>query len=76
LRDALSVTEKRKHNMVAEHMRCLFKLSEALEQEPRHAEEACRLRDQAERLLRQRAPNAGESGRESTYDSLIAIDWR
>ncbi|KAH6626633.1 Tetratricopeptide-like helical [Chaetomium sp. MPI-SDFR-AT-0129] len=76
LRDALAVTEKRKHNMVAEHMRCLFKLSEALEQEPRHVEEASRLRDEAERLLRQRAPNAGDPGKESTYDDLIAIDWR
>ncbi|KAK4141224.1 Tetratricopeptide-like helical [Dichotomopilus funicola] len=76
LRDALAVTEKRKHNMVAEHMRCLFKLSEALEQEPQHVEEASRLRDEAERLLRQRAPNAGDPGKESTYDNLIAIDWR
>ena len=62
--------------MVAEHMRCLFKLWEVLEQEPRHAKKASRLRDEVERPLQQRAPNAGDPGKESTYDNLIAIDWR
>ncbi|KAF2259245.1 NB-ARC and TPR domain protein [Lojkania enalia] len=76
LRDALVVTEMRKHNMVAEHMRCLFKLSEALEQEPREVDEARRLREDAEYLLRRRAPNAGNPGLASTYDSLVNILWR
>jgi hypothetical protein len=66
----------RKNNVVAEHARCLFKLSEALEQEPKGAEEARRIRDEAERLLRQRAPSAGDPGKESTYDSLVCIMWR
>ena len=66
----------RKHNMVAEHIRVLFKLSEALEQEPRRESEACKMRWDAEALLRQRAPNAGAPGLESTYDSLIVLDWR
>jgi hypothetical protein len=66
----------RKHNMVAEHIRVLFKLSEALEQEPRRGSEACKMRGDAEALLCQRAPNAGNPGLESTYDNLIVLDWR
>jgi len=66
----------RKHNMVAEHMRVLFKLSEALEQETRSVSDARKMREDAETLLRQHAPNAGPSGLESTYDSLIVLDWR
>lgn len=59
-----------------EHARCLFKLSEALEQEPRDEKEACKLREESERLLRQRDPFATEPGLESTYDALIDIKWR
>lgn len=66
----------RKHNMVAEHMRVLFKLSEALEQDPRRETEASKMREDAEALLYQRVPNAGPPGLESTYDSLIVLDWR
>jgi hypothetical protein len=62
--------------MVAEHVRCLFKLSEALEQEPREGKEAGRLREEAERLLLQRTPDAREPGLESTYDGLVNILWR
>lgn len=62
--------------MVAEHMRVLFKLSEALEQDPRQENEACRMRCEAEALLRKRALNAGPPGLESTYDNLIVLDWR
>jgi hypothetical protein len=62
--------------MVAEHARCLFVLSEALEQEPRNAEEASRLRNEAERLLRRRSPSAGHPGQLETYDSLVCILWR
>ncbi|KAK0610364.1 hypothetical protein B0T17DRAFT_499972 [Bombardia bombarda] len=76
LRDALEVTKKRKTEMVAEHMRGLFKLSEALEQEPRYAEEARATRDEAESLLRQLVPDASNAGKESTYDSLVCILWR
>lgn len=62
--------------MVAEHMRCLFKLSEALEQEPRGAKEADKLRTEAEHLLLQREPGAGDAGKESTYDNLVCLSWR
>ena len=66
----------RKSTMIAEHVRCLFKLSEALEQEPREEKEAIKLREEAERLLRRRAPDAKDPGRESTYDALVNILWR
>ncbi len=66
----------RTHIMMAEHARVLFKLSEALEQEPRHGEEAQLMREEAERLLRLRDPNATNPGSECTYDSLILIEWR
>jgi hypothetical protein len=70
------VTEMRKTNMVAEHIRCMFKLSEALEQEPRDQREARVLREDAERLLRKRAPWIKEPGREISYDGLVNILWR
>ncbi|KUJ22180.1 uncharacterized protein LY89DRAFT_778484 [Mollisia scopiformis] len=76
LRDALTITQMRTHIMMAEHARVLFKLSEALEQEPRHGEEAQLMREEAERLLRLRSPNEVNPGSECTYDSLILIDWR
>ncbi len=72
----MAVTEMRKTSMLAEHSRCLFKLSEALEQEPRDELEARRLREAAERLLRIRAPDAKAPGLESTYDALVNILWR
>lgn len=62
--------------MVAEHARTIFKLSEALEQEPRSVQEAIRLREEAERLLHLRDPGAKEAGLESTYDRLVNILWR
>jgi len=76
LRDAMVVTEMRKSNMIAEHVRCMFKLSEALEQEPRGEQEATRLREEAERLLRYRLPDTKEPGLERTYDTLVNILWR
>ncbi|KAI0423982.1 hypothetical protein F5Y09DRAFT_354108 [Xylaria sp. FL1042] len=76
LQDAKVIAEMRKDRMVAEHMRCLFKLSEALEQEPRGEEEAWRLRETAEKLLRLRDPNAKDPGLEVIYDELINILWR
>lgn len=76
LRDALTVTSMHKESMVAEHARSVFKLAEALEQEPREKAEAERLRDEAERLLRVREPKVKESGLERTYDELISVSWR
>ncbi|OTA54814.1 Tetratricopeptide-like helical [Hypoxylon sp. EC38] len=75
-RDALVVTEMHKSSMVPEYTRCLFKLSEALEQDLRSGAEARRMRDEAERLLLRRVPNAGDPGKESTYDNLVCISWR
>lgn len=66
----------RKTNTVAEHARVVFKLSEALEQEPREQQEAASLREEAELLLRQRDPDTKASGLESTYDILVNILWR
>ncbi len=76
LRDAMEITQMRKHTMIAEHARVLFKLSEALEQDPRSGEEARRMREDAELLLQQCAPHAVNTGLESTYDTLILIEWR
>ena len=63
-------------HLVAEHMRVMFKPSEALEQDPRSEGSARALRADAEALLHQRAPNSGSPGRESTHDSSIVLDWR
>ena len=66
----------RETTLSAEHARCLFKLSEALEKEPRDGKEARRLREDAERLVRQRDPGAEELELESTYNALVDIRWR
>lgn len=76
LRDAIAITNMHKDNMAAEHARCLFKLSEALEQEPREGAEAGRLREEAEHLLLQCSPGLKDTGHERTYDSVINILWR
>ncbi len=69
-------TERHKTKMVAEHARTLFKLSEALTQEPRGEPEASKLRDEAERLLLSRDPVANNPGLEKAYDDLVCILWR
>lgn len=76
LRDALQVTSLHKATLKAEHARCMFKLSEALQQEPGHEDEAQIFRDEAERLLYQREPNASNPGLEKSYDDLINLYWR
>ncbi|KAJ8067172.1 hypothetical protein OCU04_004539 [Sclerotinia nivalis] len=58
-------------NSPAEHARCVFKLSEALHQEPRYESEASRLRMHAERLLCEINPEAAEFGDELAYDSPV-----
>ena len=70
------VTELRKDSMMAEHARCVFKLSEALQQEPREEAEAAMLHQEAEHLLRQLSPEMREPGLERTYDALVNILWR
>ena len=64
--------------MPIEHARALFKLSEALLQETYDGseEEAMRLRDEAERYLKQRDPDATEFGTEDAYDRFVPIFWR
>lgn len=54
----------------------MFKLSEALQQEPGHENEAQFFRDEAERLLYQTEPNASNPGLEKSYDDLINLYWR
>ncbi|KAG4440806.1 hypothetical protein IFR05_003734 [Cadophora sp. M221] len=76
LREAMTITQMRTHIMTAEHAKVLFKISEALEQEPQHGEEAQLMREEAERLLRLRSPNAVNPGSECTYDRLILTEWR
>ena len=70
------VTEQRKDFLVVEHARVMFKLSEALQQEPRYEMEAGDLRAEAERLLRLRHPHVEEAGKEGKYDELVYIGWR
>lgn len=63
--------------MIAEHARCLFKLSEALEQEPQCEAEARVAREEAGRLLNLRAPGLGlDPSKELSYDSVVEIMWR
>ena len=76
LSDAKMLTERRKTLMKAEYARCLFKLSEALQHEPRRVKEADKLREDAEHLLRQLDPQAHSFGVESAYDLQVYIMWR
>ncbi|KAI1122604.1 NB-ARC and TPR domain protein [Nemania abortiva] len=76
LRDSMVVTERHKSKMVAEHARTLFKLAEALAQEPRGGQESSMLRDEADRLLLSRDPKCKETGVEKAYDDLVCILWR
>jgi hypothetical protein len=62
--------------MPVEHARTLYKLSEALTQEPRGEDEAVLLRDEAEKFLLLRDPNAKKTESEKTYDDLVCILWR
>lgn len=76
LRDAMVLTDRRKAMLRAEHARCLFKLSEALQQDSRHELESDKLRTEAERLLREIDPKIKDCGIELAYDSQINIQWR
>ena len=53
LQDAMVVTAMRKDSRKAEHARCVFKLSEMLQQEPSEEEETAMLQHETEHLLRQ-----------------------
>ncbi|KAI4681756.1 uncharacterized protein J4E84_007351 [Alternaria hordeiaustralica] len=76
LRDSIKVTEKHMKLMPVEHARSLFKLSEALTQDPQYESEAEGFRDKAEKNLRERDPSATDFGSEEPYDLLIPIFWR
>ncbi|KAH8587882.1 hypothetical protein B0O99DRAFT_694027 [Bisporella sp. PMI_857] len=75
-RDSLAVTEIQEATLIAEHARCIFKLSEVLEQDPRGELEARSLREEAESLLLVRNPSATILGSDNAYDSLVNILWR
>lgn len=75
-RDAMILTDRRKSLLRAEHARCMFKLSEAFMQEPRHETEALRFRTEAESLLREIDPKIEDCGTELAYDSKVNIQWR
>ena len=62
--------------MPVEYARSLFKLSKALGQETREVVEAIRLREESQRLLLSRVPDAGRLDEEKTFDDLIFIWWR
>ena len=76
LRDALLVTTIHRADLKPEHARCMFKLSEALQQEPGQEEEALFLRDEAGRLLYECDPSDRDPGLEKSYDDLINLYWR
>ncbi len=76
LRDALVITRMRKKILVAEHARCLFKLSKALKRVPGGEVEGRQIREEAEHLLLLRDPACTASGFESTNDSLVITNWR
>jgi hypothetical protein len=61
---------------IGEHARVLFKLSEALEQEPGEEAAARRHRQEAETLLRHRFPDEQATGIEATYNGLVSVLWR
>ena len=62
--------------MPVEHDRSLFKLSEALRHDSREVAESTRLREESQRLLLSRMPQAGEPDEEKTFNDLIFIWWR
>jgi hypothetical protein len=70
------LTDRRKTILRAEHARCMFKLSEAFQQEPRHEIEAVGFRTEAESLLREIDPKVEDCGSELAYDSKVNIQWR
>jgi hypothetical protein len=61
--------------MPVEYARSLFKLSEALGQEPREVVESTRLREESQRLLLSRVLQARNPD-EKTFDDLVFIWWR
>jgi len=76
LRDAIEITTKQADVMPVEHARALFKLSEALLQDPNDSEEANRIRDEAEVYLLKRDACAVSFSTEEDYDKWVPIFWR
>jgi len=70
------LTDRHKATLRAEHARCIFKLSEALQQETRHELEADELRIEAEHLLSEIDSKITKFGTELAYDSQVNIQWR
>lgn len=66
----------RNTTFIGEHARVMFKLSEALEQEPGEDAAAATFHTEAQKLLRQRLPDSQQPGFQATYDDLTSILWR
>jgi hypothetical protein len=62
--------------MPVEHARTLFKLSEALAQDPRGELKSISLRDESERLIVSRDSEMKDIGSEKYFDDLVFIWWR
>ncbi|PGH27214.1 hypothetical protein AJ80_01171 [Polytolypa hystricis UAMH7299] len=76
LRESLEITKFHSNVMPVEHARGLFKLSEALLQDPYDSEEARGFRDEPELYLLRRDQKAVKFGREEDYDQWVPIFWR
>ncbi|KAF2722639.1 NB-ARC and TPR domain protein [Polychaeton citri CBS 116435] len=76
LREACIITERHRIKMPAEYARSLFKLSEALGRDPRQTIESAKRRDESQRILTTRIPQAGDIDDEKTFDDLVFIWWR
>ncbi|KAK3379097.1 hypothetical protein B0T24DRAFT_610704 [Lasiosphaeria ovina] len=76
LHDAMIVTLIHKEYMAGEHARCLYKLSQALFQEPGREAESRQLLREAEELYFSLAGDANQNPSEEDYDSLVYCLWR
>lgn len=76
-RDAMVITNLHRADMVGEHARCLYKLSQALYGEDGKEDEAEALLQEAEALYFSRAEkNQGKTPTEKDYDGLVQLRWR
>ncbi|KAM7213095.1 hypothetical protein V8F06_011518 [Rhypophila decipiens] len=74
--ESLEITKLWSRTMPVEHGRNLFKMSEALVQQPDcDGDEASRLRDEAEVYLRKKSEKV-DAGKEGSYDDCIPVYWR
>lgn len=74
--DAMVITNLHKEDMVGEHARCLYKLSQALYQDESRETEAEALLHEAEALYFSRSDDFCRSPTEKEYDALVHLRWR